>query len=63
MPDVLVLKVKSRIEKEPIYILHVYNLLIKSKQAGNSAKIVIRAIGLLRKQFHIMGNVNLYHIN
>ena len=61
MPDCLVLEVKPSMDEEPIYILNVYNAPIGSERAGDSAEIVMGAIGLLRKRALIMGDVNLHH--
>lgn len=61
LSNVIVLEVKPSIDKMLIYIFNIYNLLIRSERAGNSAEIMIRAIGFLRKQVLIIGNVNLYH--
>lgn len=61
MSDVLVSKVEPSMDEEPIYIPNVYNAPVGSKQAGDSAEIVMGYIGLLRKRAFIMGEVNLHH--
>lgn len=61
--DVLVLKVMPSIDKEPIYILKVYDKPIGKKQVGDLAKIVKGAISFLHKQALIIDDVNIRHID
>lgn len=63
MPDLLVLELKPGSNEESIFIVNIYNIPARSKQAGKSAKILMSVSDIWQKCLLIMGDLNLYHTN
>lgn len=63
MPDILIWKVKLILEKNLIYLVNVYNILLKSGKASKFANIIIKYSKLWSIYFLIFKDFNLNYTN